>query len=69
MTISTSLFLIAVGAILRYAVTAELVGIDLQVVGVILIVIGSVGFLIGLALAARDRYLRVPPPPDGRNYY
>ena len=69
MTISTSLFLIAAGAILKYAVTAELVGIDLQVVGTIFLVIGSVGLLIGLALIARDRYLRVPPPPDGRNYY
>ena len=30
MTIGGSLFLIAVGAILRFAVTAELAGIDIQ---------------------------------------
>jgi hypothetical protein len=48
MTIGASLFLIAVGAILKFAVTATFVGIDLQVVGVILIVIGLIGFVLGL---------------------
>ena len=48
MTIGASLFLIAVGAILKFAVTATFVGIDLQVVGVILMVIGVIGFVIGL---------------------
>ena len=41
MTIGGSLFLIAVGAILHFAVTAELAGIDLQVVGTILMIVGS----------------------------
>ena len=37
-----SLFLIALGAILRYAVTAELAGIDLAIVGLILMIAGGV---------------------------
>jgi hypothetical protein len=48
MTYGTSLFLIAVGAILRYAVTATVSGINLHVVGLVLIVIGVVGLLLSL---------------------
>jgi hypothetical protein len=46
--IGTSIFLIAVGAILKYAVTASVSGIDLNTVGVILMVVGIVGLLISL---------------------
>jgi hypothetical protein len=63
MTIGTSLFLIAVGAILRFAVTAHLAGIDLQTVGVILMIVGVVGLVIGLYLIIRARSPGVPPPP------
>ncbi|HKG38660.1 MAG TPA: DUF6458 family protein [Conexibacter sp.] len=65
MTIGTSLFLIAVGAILKYAVTAQVAGIDLNVVGVILMVVGVVGLLIGLAMwiSARNDVRQAPPPP------
>ena len=52
MTIGTSLFLIAVGAILRYAVTATVAGVDIQTAGLILMVIGVVGLLLELALVA-----------------
>jgi uncharacterized protein DUF6458 len=55
MTVAASLFLIAVGAILKYAVTADVAGIDLQVVGVILMIVGAVGLVLGLVLMARDR--------------
>jgi hypothetical protein len=48
MTIGAALFLIAVGAILRYAVTAHVAGIDIQTVGLILIVVGIVGFIFSL---------------------
>ena len=48
MTIGTSLLLIAVGAILNYAVTADLEGIDLQTVGVILMLIGILGLILSL---------------------
>jgi len=41
-TIGTSLFLIAVGAILRYAVTATVSGVSLATMGLILIIIGVV---------------------------
>jgi hypothetical protein len=46
--IGTSIFLIAVGAILKYAVTADVSGIDLDVVGVILMVVGVIGLLLSL---------------------
>ncbi len=56
-TIGTSLFLIAVGAILRYAVTASLSGVSLATMGLILIIIGVVGLVISLyfILAGRRR--------------
>lgn len=65
MTIGTSLFLIAVGAILRYAVTADLAGVDLQVVGLILVIVGLAGLVLGLFLwlSARGDVRRAPPPP------
>jgi hypothetical protein len=40
--------LIAVGAILKYAVTADVSGVDLDVVGVILMVVGVIGLLLSL---------------------
>jgi hypothetical protein len=55
MTIGASIFLIAVGAILKYAVTATLAGVDIQTVGVILMVAGVAGLLIGLFLLASER--------------
>ena len=48
MGIGTSIFLIAVGAILKYAVTANVSGVDLEVVGVILMIAGVIGLLISL---------------------
>jgi hypothetical protein len=55
MTIGASLFCIATGAILTFAVTAEVAGIDLQVVGVILMVIGAIGLVLGLVLLGSHR--------------
>jgi Domain of unknown function (DUF6458) len=46
--IGTSIFLIAVGAILKYAVTANVEGVALDTVGVILMVVGIVGLLLSL---------------------
>ncbi len=57
MTVGGSIFLIAVGAILRYAVTDSVKGVDLQTVGLILMIAGAAGLLIGLWLmtvARRD---------------
>lgn len=55
MTIGASLFCIAVGAILAFAVTAEFAGIDIQVVGYILLAIGGLGLLLGLVFLYRSR--------------
>jgi hypothetical protein len=63
MTIGTALFLIAVGAILRYAITDRLAGVNLQVAGLILMVVGAVGLVIALVLTVRGRFARVPPGP------
>ena len=65
MGIGTSIFLIAVGAILKYAVTADVAGVDINVVGVILIVVGLVGLVLGLGMwvSARNDIRRAPPPP------
>ena len=51
MYIGTSIFLIAVGAILRYAVTTNVEGIDLDVAGLILMVVGVIGLLLSLLWA------------------
>lgn len=48
MGISLSIFLIAVGAILAWAVTADVSGIDVQIAGVILVVVGVIGFIASL---------------------
>lgn len=48
MTFGSSLVLIAVGAILRYAVTATVSGIDLHVVGLVLMIVGVVGLVLSL---------------------
>jgi hypothetical protein len=55
MTIGTSLFLIAVGAILRYAVDATVAGVDIQAAGLILMIIGAIGLAIGLFMLASER--------------
>jgi hypothetical protein len=50
-----SLFSIAVGAILKWAVTGHLVGIRVHTVGVILMLTGLLGLCIGLFLLYRNR--------------
>jgi len=62
MSLGASLFLIAVGAILHFAVTAELAGIDITVVGTILMIIGLIGFAISLFFYFQARDRGVPPP-------
>ena len=53
MGIGTSIFLIAVGAILKYAVTDTFSGIELATIGVILMVVGVIGLLVSLLFLAR----------------
>ena len=52
MTTATSLILIAVGAILAFAVSFQLAGISIQTVGAILIVVGGIGLAISVATLA-----------------
>ena len=57
MGIGTSIFLIALGAILKFAVTTSVSGIELATVGVILMIVGILGLIISLIflMQARDR--------------
>jgi hypothetical protein len=52
MGIGTSILLIAVGAILKFAVTASVSGIKLEVVGLILMIAGAVGLVASLLWSA-----------------
>jgi hypothetical protein len=65
MTIGASLCLIAVGAILKYAVTANVSFIDLRTT-VILMVVGGLGLLLSLFLWASARSGGTPPEPGPR---
>jgi len=61
MQLGLSITLIAIGAILKYAITADVSGIDIQVVGVILMAVGILGLAISLLILAMDR----PSSPSG----
>lgn len=64
MGIGISIFLIAVGAVLTFAMERAVEGIDLDVVGVILMIVGAVGLLFSGALFSDDRWFyRGPRDP------
>jgi hypothetical protein len=48
MGIGASLILMAVGAVLRWGVTADAEGVNLETIGVILLIVGAVGLLLSL---------------------
>ncbi len=48
MTIGASIFLIALGAVLAFAVDVSTSGIDLNTIGVILMVVGAVGMIVSM---------------------
>lgn len=48
MATGTSIFLIALGAILTFAVDVTVEGLDLQAVGVILMIAGIIGVIVSL---------------------
>jgi hypothetical protein len=52
MTTATSLMFIAVGAVLAFAVSAQVAGINIQTVGIILIIVGGIGLAIAMATLA-----------------
>jgi len=65
MTYGTALLLIAIGAILRFAVTARTDGFDIQTAGTILMVIGVVGLVLAFLwdqIWARRRAAAVVAP-------
>jgi hypothetical protein len=67
MSIGASLFLIAAGAILRYAVDFEITGIEIHTVGLILMLVGIAGLVISLAVMfLGDRDHRVDDYPTRR---
>lgn len=55
MGIGINIFLIAVGAVLTFAVNATVAGLDITVVGVILMLAGAVGLILTLAVFAPRR--------------
>ncbi|MFL5844994.1 MAG: DUF6458 family protein [Solirubrobacteraceae bacterium] len=72
MGIGTSLVLIAVGAILKWAVTDEISGVELSTIGLILLLVGILGLIISLLFmgnafgrrdaVVRERYVDDRPP-------
>jgi Zn-dependent protease with chaperone function len=76
MTIGTSILLIAIGAILRWAVTATISGFNIQTAGTVLLIVGVIGLILSIiytfAWSRRETVVyddprstrRPPPPPD-----
>jgi hypothetical protein len=78
MPLGTSIFLIAVGAILRYAVSTTVSGISITTIGLILMIVGVAGLLLSVLymtawssrrggvvrerVVERDPYQEPPPP-------
>lgn len=53
MGIGVSIFLLAIGAILTFAVEASVSGLDINVVGVILMISGAIGLLLTMLVFGR----------------
>ena len=69
MGIGVSVFLIAVGAILTFALNVAVSGVNLDTVGVILMVVGGIGLLWSLFVVAnsrRDGYVTDAPVVESR---
>jgi hypothetical protein len=72
MTLGTSLLLVAVGAILRYAVTASVSGIELHTVGLILMIVGVIGAILSVIwmfFSSRRTTTVEPVTRDRRDLY
>jgi hypothetical protein len=73
MGIGTSIFLIAAGAILKYAVTVRTQGFNLNTIGMILMIVGALGLLVSLLFwnswgGFRTRRTVVQDTPTRRTY-
>lgn len=69
MGIGASIILVAVGAILIWAVEAEVSGVDITTIGWILLIVGIVGALLSMifwsswgGFSRRDTVVREEPP-------
>lgn len=60
MGIGTSIFLIAVGAILKFAVNASISGLEISTIGVILMIVGVLGLVISLFYTTMATRREVP---------
>ena len=67
MTIGASLFLIAVGAILRFAVNDSIEDMDLSTVGLILMIVGVAGLVLGLFMMNRAAHSETVVRRDPRD--
>jgi Domain of unknown function (DUF6458) len=68
MRIGGSLALIAVGAILKWAITAHLSGVNLGAIGIILMVVGIIGLLLTVGFLASRRRTDVIHRDGGTTY-
>ena len=72
MRLGTAIVLLALGAILTFALRVDVSGVDLQVVGWILMIVGALGLILEIAVWGPRQRRRVtttdaygPPPPAG----
>ncbi len=68
MRVGASLFLIALGAILKFAVTKHVNGVNLSTVGIVLMIVGAIGLVIALALMGMRRRTDVVYHDRGATY-
>ena len=66
MALGTSIALIAIGAILKFAVNFSITGIDINIVGLILMIVGVLGLAISLVMMIARRRWR--PRSAGRSH-
>jgi hypothetical protein len=71
MRLGSSLLLIAVGAILRFAVSVHTSGFNVHTIGLILMIVGGVGFIVSLfwMVSEQDRMRRAPEPSADPDRY
>jgi hypothetical protein len=59
MTVGAAIVLIAVGAVLKWAVTAHVTGFDIQTAGTVIFIVGLLGLVLAIMYTfwwSRDRY-------------
>ncbi len=64
MGLGTSLLLIAVGAILRFAITVSWHAVNIKTIGLILMIVGGIGLIISVFYTVMSTERRPPGPRD-----